>query len=148
MKNTVILGCLLSVSVIACSNSMPATDVPSVVVNSFKAKFPKATHVEWEKEGVHYEAEFDLGRVDHTAQITADGKITMLKKELANSKLPGAIQTTLKNKYNTYRTDDVELIEKDGATYYQVELESNGKADMKLVLLPAGSENPSMPFWD
>lgn len=148
MKNTIFMACLLSVSMIACSNSIPATEVPSIALNSFKSKFPKAMKVEWEKVDAHYEAEFELGNIEHAVQLTGDGKLIMQKKEIDVSNLPANINTLLKNNFSTYFTDEIEWVEKNGLAYYQVELESNGKPDKKLVLSANGSENTSIPYWD
>ena len=148
MKSIVFIVCISSVFMIACGNSIPATDVPSVVLNSFKSKFPEALKVEWEKVDTHYEAEFELSSTDHAARLTTDGKLIIQKKEIHASNLPANIRSLLRNKFNTYFTDDIEWVEKDGLAYYQIELESNGKPDKKLVLSANGSESPAISFWD
>ena len=42
---------------------------------------------------------------------------------------------------------DVELLEKDGVSYYQVELEAKGKKDVNLVLGTDGTEQ-KIDYWD
>lgn len=133
---------------IACSDRISATDVPSVVLNSFKSKFPKAIKIEWEKVDTHYEAEFESESIEHAAQLTIDGKLIMQKREIDPSNLPASTNNLLKKKFQTYFPDDTELVEKDGFAYYQVELESTGKPDQKVVLTLDGIESPSIPYWD
>jgi hypothetical protein len=82
MKKAVIIACMLSISITACSDSISATDVPSVVLNSFKSKFPEAMKVEWEKVDTQFEAEFKSGNTDHAARLTADGRLIIHKKEI------------------------------------------------------------------
>jgi hypothetical protein len=45
----------------------------------------------------------------------------------------------LNTDYGGYKIDDSAVIEKDTLTYYQAELESKGKKDLKLVLHADGS---------
>lgn len=148
MRNVGVIAWLLSISLIACNDNISATDVPSVVLNSFKSKFPKATKIEWEKIDTHYEADFVSESIDRTAQLNIDGKLIMQKKEIDPSNLPPDISHMLKKRFHSYLTDDTEWVEKDGIAYYQVELESTGKPDQKLVLTSDGIESPFIPYWE
>lgn len=148
MKTLGIITGILGVSLAACSDNIRATDVPSVVLNTFKSNFPKAANVEWEKAEALYQAEFHYENKAHAVQLTSDGRLTMQKKEIDAASLPANVQTLLKQKFEGYTADDIEQLQNDGATYYQIELESTGKPDKKLVLSSNGVENTSIPFWD
>jgi hypothetical protein len=148
MKNAGFISFLLCICLSACGDNISANDVPSVVLNSFKSKFPNAMNIEWERADTHYEAEFETGSIDHAAQLTADGKLIMQKEDIEATNLPANISSLLKNKFRTYSTDQIERVEKDSFTYYQVELESIGKPEKKLVLSADQSENTSIPYWD
>ncbi|MES3017934.1 MAG: PepSY-like domain-containing protein [Bacteroidota bacterium] len=148
MKNLALIFCLLASSFVACSNNIPAKNVPSIVVNAFKADFPAADKVEWEKRKGNYEAEFKLDSVEHHAKFTADGRKLMQKKEITEGALPVVINSLLKSQFSNYLTDGIEQVIKDGITYYQVELETKGKPDKKIVFSADGKENSALPYWD
>jgi len=131
----------------ACSNDIPTKDVPSVILNTFKSQFPKALDIEWEKENNIYEVEFELENTDHTARYNTDGKLIIFKKDIHTSELPQAIKSVLSANFKDYVVDETELVKKGNATYYQLELESRGKRDKKLVFSEDGKENRSIKYW-
>jgi hypothetical protein len=47
------------------AQDVPSSQVPSVILNSFKEQFSKATDVEWELNGDQYNVEFDISSADH-----------------------------------------------------------------------------------
>ncbi|CAN5894862.1 hypothetical protein BH11BAC7_BH11BAC7_08990 [soil metagenome] len=53
-----------------------SSDVPSVVINAFNAKYPDAQGVEWmaeDKDGFYFAADFKTGVVEKAAQFKSDG---------------------------------------------------------------------------
>ncbi|MFD2164611.1 PepSY-like domain-containing protein [Paradesertivirga mongoliensis] len=148
MKTLIFITGIIGASLMACSDNIRATDVPSVVLNTFKTQFPTAAKVEWEKAEALYEAEFQLENTAHAVRLTADGRMAMQKKEIDASHLPITIQSLLKKNFGNYLAEDIEQVETNGLSYYQIELEKNGKPDEKLVLSSDGTENTSLPFWD
>jgi hypothetical protein len=99
--------------------------VPSVVVNAFQQKFPKAYDLEWEKKGEWYEVEFDLAFKDHKTVIDGAGKIVKHKEEISSSDLPAAVKEAIKHGFSRYKTDDACRIETEGIVIYKVELENS-----------------------
>lgn len=148
MKNFTLLILFTGIIMISCSDNIPATDVPSIVLNTFKTKFPKALDVGWKNNDALYTAEFEIGNIDHAVQLNSNGKIVIYKKEIGESELPGGIKALLSNKFKTYLTDEIEWVQRENLAYYQIELESNGKPEKKLVLLADGSEKHSITYWD
>ena len=123
----------------SCGDEIPVGDVPSLVQNSVKAKFPEAIDIDWKKNKVGYEAEFDLKNIEYNVHIDSTGKLILSKHDIKREEFPPAITTMLNTDYGGYKIDDAAVIEKDTLTYYQAELESKGKKDLKLVLLADGS---------
>lgn len=131
------------------SQDIAASSVPSTVMNTFKAKYPAANNVEWEKYSNYYEAELDLNdSTDVAVRIDNSGKLLMQKQEIAVGELPGNIMTAIQNQHSGYKVDDVDKLEKDGAVYYQVELERAFKRDVKRVFSANGQEIKGMAYWE
>lgn len=128
------------------AQDVPASQVPAAVTKAFKAKFPKTTGLEWEKKGNNYEAEFDVNLVDHKALYNDAGKLLMFKKDIRTSTLPAAVKRTIETQYKGFRVDDADLLEKDGVTYYQVELDGRPQ-DQKLVFTKDGKVNTALQYW-
>ena len=61
MKKQMILLFPLALLMFSCSGQRISKDkVPSLVLNTLKAKYPLANDVDWEKQGNLYEAELDI----------------------------------------------------------------------------------------
>lgn len=142
------MTCLVAVSFVACSNDIPEAKVPSVVLNSFKTDFPNATQVDWDKVKGNYVAEFEVETVDHEVKFSADGKKIMQKKDLIEASLPATIITSIKTNFSAYVLEEIEEVIKEGVTYYQVELDTKGKPDKKMVFSADGRETTTLPYWD
>ncbi len=138
---------LLGSTLTSCSQGTRLKDVPSVVKNTFEAKFVNASDVDWEKMGSAYEVEFEIKKADHKALIDATGNIKMHKQKISSGQLPGAIKNAISAKYANYRIDEAGLLQIGGVTYYQVEL--NGKPiDAKIVFSADGQENETVSYWE
>lgn len=138
MKTQLISLLFAGISIVSWAQEPPKSQVPSVVLNSFNNKFPSATGVEWEQKQGSYEAEFDIGRVEHKVLIDASGKIIRHKEEIEKKQLPEAIHATIGKQYASYRIDDIDKIESDGKVTYKVELKSSS-GDRKVFFKEDGS---------
>src|SRR5690606_14144625 len=114
--------------------------------NAFKAKFPAATGLEWEKKGTRYEAEFHVNRIDHKAIFSETGQLEKYKHDIRAAELPEAVRNTINTNYKDYRIDDAERLEKDGVTFYQVELDGEPQ-DQKLIFTKDGKVDNSETYW-
>jgi hypothetical protein len=61
--------------------------------------------------------------------------------------LPKTIQEAVSRKFSKFRIDDADKLEKDGQTYYQVELDK-GLMEKKLVFTPDGVETNFFKYWN
>lgn len=121
----------------ATAQDIPQRDVPSVVLNAFQSKFTDATDLEWELKGELYKAEFEIGKRDHDVWIDKSGNIVKHKEDFPKSELPAAIRQTIEADFKGYRIDDVDKIEANGKTYFQVDLDGT-TGDRDVYFTPDG----------
>lgn len=89
---TAILFLVLSLSVgSAYAQKLKEADVPAAVKESFKKNYPTAKVEKWEKEGDFYEAEYEIGKVEHSVAMDATGNVHQNEMEIAVSALPKTI---------------------------------------------------------
>jgi len=114
-----ILTLFVSVTLLSC-----AQDTPTQVAEAFKTKFPTAKSVKWEKENEkEWEAEFEMDGKEYSANFSLDGTWLETEHEIKNNELPEAVKMTLKNEFEGYEIEEIEISEKTNATAYEVELE-------------------------
>jgi len=148
MKILLISTLALALVSSSCSRNINASKVPSVVVNALQAKYASATNVEWEKTKTGYEAELVLNNAEVSALIDPSGKILAQKWDVTSNDLPPAVLTFIAAQYNSYKIEDAEKLETNGAIYYQVELDKAAKKEVKLVLNTDGTVQQNLAFWD
>lgn len=130
----------------SCAQDVKQSLVPSIVLNTFQQKFPKAYDVEWEKKGDFYEVEFDMGFKDHKVLIDTNGKMVKHKQEISSFDLPSVVKDKIAKSYPNYKMDDIDRIEIDGMVVYKIELE-NRLEEKKIYIKGNGEllESP-LPF--
>ena len=133
-------------SLYSYSQDIPGSKVPSVVLNTVQAKFGIANKIEWEKKNTLYEAEFKKDSIEYAVYIDPAGKLVMYKMDISENELPAAVSKIISTEYIGYKIDDTEKVEKDGTTYYQVELEGKGKQDLELVFSADGKLATQMNY--
>lgn len=106
-----------------CSQNIPQTKVPSLVINAFQQRYPQATDMEWEKDGSLYSVEFEVLKVDHELCIDEKGNIVKHKQEISQNELPFAIKKTLEIRYSNAQIDDIDKIDDGSNVYYIIEFE-------------------------
>ncbi|MXV38325.1 hypothetical protein GO491_06485 [Flavobacteriaceae bacterium Ap0902] len=131
MKNKILTIASLFVLGLGTSyaQEIAQNQVPDVIQTSFQQKFPKASDIEWEKEGNLYKVEFEIGwSQDYDAWYDARGNLVKYKAEVAEKDLPAAITNAIKSNYPVYKIDDADMYVENGKTVYKIEIE---KADEK-----------------
>ena len=147
MKKSLLLFSAMTCAVAACGQNIKTAVVPSLVMNTFQTTFSNATDIEWEKHKEFYVVDFELGTIEHEVKISPSGKISQQKQDISVSELPKTIQEAVSRKFSKFRIDDADKLEKDGQTYYQVELDK-GLMEKKLVFTPDGVETNSFKYWN
>lgn len=145
-KGVIILlssACILS----SCDNDISKSKVPSVVLNTVEARYA-SSEVEWEKHGNVYEAEVDLNdSTELSARIDASGKLLMQKQDISIAELDSVVMKSIQSRFRDYRIEYVERVQKDGSTFYQVQLDKKGHKDLKLVFTVDGNEEKNFSYW-
>ena len=129
MKKIIFLAGGLFYSAMTFAQDIRANEVPSVVLNTFKQKFPKAADVEWELKDQLYNVEFEVDRVDYEAWINSTGSIVKHKKDIRENELPKSVSATISKNYKGYKVDDAERIGTGGKFLYKVELKTASKEE-------------------
>lgn len=126
MKKIIFLGLILTGSVFQTySQDIFQSQVPSLVLNSFQQKFPKASDIEWEMKGNQYKAEFETGFFkDHEVWFDEKGEMVKHKEEVSKSDLPDAIQEAIKANFSKYRVDDIEKVTEKESVIYRIEMKT------------------------
>ena len=146
MKSTILVVTASLFFLYSCSQDIPNSKVPSVVLNTVQAKFGSANKIEWEKKNDLYEAEFKKDSIEYAVYIDLAGKLVMYKIDIKENELPAAVSSIVHTEYVGYKIDDAEKIEKEGVTWYEVELEGKGKKDLKLNFAADGKFVPEMSY--
>ena len=146
MKSTILVVTASLFFLYSCSQDIPNSKVPSVVLNTVQAKFGSANKIEWEKKNDLYEAEFKKDSIEYAVYIDLAGKLVMYKIDIKENELPAAVSSIVHTEYVGYKIDDAEKIEKDGVTWYEVELEGKGKKVLKLNFSADGKLAPEMSY--
>jgi uncharacterized membrane protein YkoI len=138
MKTVSLFIAAIGFAFMSCGQDIPESKIPSVVLNAVKAKYPGASDIDWEKKKDFYEAEFDMDSTEHEFHIDANGKIIEHKREISLSELPAAVQNVLKSGYPGHGIGEVDMIEKQGQVFYELELEAKGQKDKKVTFSSDG----------
>jgi len=106
------------------AQDIEANQVPSVIINNFKKEFPKASDIEWERQGNQYSVEFEIGfYTDYEAWFNTSGDLIRYAEEISRTDLPQEIKDAINNQYQGYKIDDtIKFIENNIETY-SVEIE-------------------------
>lgn len=135
MKKHMLIIPFLSMTMLSQAQDIMQSQVPSVVVNIFHTAFPKATDVEWEMDGMHYNVEFETGwNVDHEIWYTATGEMVRHKEDIPVSELPTAVRQRIDTDFSGYSIDDLERITEGSNTSFKMELNSLMKQDWDVVI--------------
>ena len=103
--------------------------------------YPKAIHIEWERENGMYEAEFILDNKGYDALFQEDGTWIRTETEinLRVTPLPQPVIQYIDANYTTWTIDEVSLIDSPQGEYYRIELEKKGQPDVELFIRPDGT---------
>lgn len=118
------------------------SDVPQAVMNTFEAKFPNVTSVEWEKKSGYYVADFWQEGIETHVWIDtkADWKMTELDFGTNLGLLPDAVKNAFLNgQYANWRVDDIDKYERPDKIFYLIEIETKGQQDRDLFFAEDGS---------
>jgi len=140
MKNIILAFVLcLAVNVVTLAQKIKMANLPEPIKAAFKVKFPAATGVKWEKENdKEFEAEFKLGKVEHSAKFDATGNWIETETEIEKSDLPVSALEYIAKNYTGYHIDEAEKVEHSTkGNLFEVEVEK-GESEMELIFDSTG----------
>lgn len=123
----------------SCAQDISAHRVPSVVLNAFQQKFPKASDLEWERKGKNYEAEFEMNFRDHKVLLDSTGVVVLHKEEVSVNALPEAVKQAIRRDFPDYTIDDADRITSGAQVLLKVELEK-GEEDRTVYFSESGKQ--------
>ncbi len=118
----------------------PDPNMPEAAATRFKADYPDVTDAKWEKEGDRYEVEWVVNDMEMEVIYDKEGNVLAKEWEIPMDSLPKTVMKYLKTNHPDRKFDEAEMVEKEGARFYELEFEADGKetellfsADGKLV---------------
>ena len=134
VKVLAIFGIAASLVMMACD--MYDDGIPSKAIRKeFKAKYPDAKDVEWDREGTYWSVSFETGsyqnRIDHEALFDGTGKWVMTETEVYVYDVPQSVKDALSAdpEYGTLPLEDreVEYYQTPSGNFYRFDLVSGGR---------------------
>jgi hypothetical protein len=124
MKNLIIILALSLGFGSAYAQKLKEADVPAAVKESFKKSYPAAKVEKWEKEGDLYEAEFMVGKVEHSVGMNAAGNVIETEMEIDVKDLPKAVSDYVtKNMPGKKIKEASKITTADGTNNYEAEVD-------------------------
>ncbi len=121
--------------------------VPKAVVDAVKARFPdaeiKGAEKETEEGKLYYEIEILNKKEEMDVELTTDGAITEIEKDVDYKDLPKAVSQALEAKYPKAEFDEVEEVTKvdkktEKLAYYEVQVKTADKKHYEVQVDPDG----------
>jgi len=149
MRYALALSTMIAFSLVAANSpasgkeeEIPLDQVPKVVVDAVKARFPGAKLTDAVKESENgkttYEVELEYKDQEYTVSATADGKITEIEREIEIDDLPKAVVDAIKKKYPGAEMEGAEEITVDDKTTYEVVIETADEKDVEVTVDASG----------
>lgn len=114
--------------------------IPAVVTDAFKAKYAKATGVEWKDKLTAFEADFTSGDKEMKASFTTKGEWIKTESKFAYDDLPSNVKDGFKkSKYADLAPSEATLIDdKDKGALYKVVVKKNEYTKRNLLFTKTG----------
>ena len=128
MKTLILVIAACTMGGYVSAQKMAENQVPAIISKNFKAKFPAAKDVKWEKEADDFEANFEINKVETSALYDAKGNLKEIESEIEKSDLPKAVSETLARDFKNYKIEETSKIEKNGVITYEAEVEKGEKS--------------------
>jgi hypothetical protein len=124
MKKLIFVMCCLFCAMVSYGQDIKETEVPSVVLNTFKQQYAKAMDVEWKLKAGIYKVEFEIGKDEHELWLEKTGKVIKHKEEIKATQLPQEVIATINKDYKGYKIHDPSKTDNAGIVTYKLELKN------------------------
>lgn len=135
MKKLVLMTFAAMITSLTFAQKSQEKDVPTPVKTAFQKNFPHAKVEKWEKEGVNFEAEFELNKTEQSVLFDANGNLLETEVEIKLTQLPKGVLEYVKANYNGQKLKEAaKITDAKGTVTYEAEIkgmdllfDSNGK---------------------
>ncbi|MCF0055844.1 PepSY-like domain-containing protein [Dyadobacter sp. CY356] len=124
MKKLIFVAFMMFYAAVSFGQDIKETEVPSVVLNTFKQQYAKAEKVEWKQKAGLYKVEFKIVKDDHELWLDKTGKIVKHKQEIKADQLPKEVTAVIAKDYKGYTVHDPKKTDNAGVVTYKVELKT------------------------
>jgi hypothetical protein len=128
MKRALSFSILLAIVCTPAWSQVLASDqVPAVVAQAMRVKFPTVQTVEWKlKTDKNYEAEFSLKGIDYAVKFDASGKWLESEYAIPRSVVPKAVLDATAAKFKGYKITEIQRLQRwnDERPVYELHLEN------------------------
>lgn len=100
-------------------------DVPDAVKAKFAEMFPDVKNIKWEKEKTNYEAEFEVQKVETSAEFDESGAWLQTETHLDADKLPDSIKDYFAKKLPGKKIAEASVVSlANGSVCFEAEVEN------------------------
>jgi hypothetical protein len=135
MKKLALMMVAAMITSLTFAQKLQEKAVPTPVKTAFQKNFTHAKVVKWEKEGINFEAEFELDKSEQSVLFDAQGSIIEKEIEIKISQLPNGVLDYVKTNYKGQSViEAAKITDAKGKVTYEAEIkgmdilfDSNGK---------------------
>ena len=133
MKTLVITVATLFLLGNAQAQKIKESEVPANVKEAFAKKYPGIKAEEWEKEGLDFEAEFDMNKGEYSAVFDANGMFKEEEQEIKITDLPKGIAAFCEKEFAGYKISEAaRIVDASNVVTYEAELKK-GKEEFDAI---------------
>jgi uncharacterized membrane protein YkoI len=110
---------------------------PKEVQDAFSEKYSSVQKVDWDQEEGEWEAEFKWEGTEMTVCFDNAGKWLETETEVKKKDVPSAIMEAINQKYEGWKIEEIEMIEKPDFKGYELALEK-GETETEILISEAG----------
>lgn len=125
MKKLVLMVVVAIITSLTFAQKIQEKEVPAVVKTSLQKLYPNAKDVKWDKEKEHYEASFDLNKIDNSILFDTNGNVVETEVEIALNQLPKGILEYIKQHYAGESVREAaKITDAKGTVTYEAEIKA------------------------
>ena len=135
----ILIVLLITSIVTAQEKKISESEVPKVVVDSFRIKYPEVKTIRWVSEDNNYEVTFKLEGIKYEANYSSKGEWIETARTFKKLELPDSVKTTLQSgDYAKWKIISLQKVETpEYKLLYMVEVSKN-KESKELYFTPEG----------
>jgi hypothetical protein len=140
MKKVITLISVLSLGFgsYASAQYIDGKDLPSNISEDFSYKYPNLSNVDWEKNGKHYKATFDVEKYAHEVVYDQTGKVLSQEFTLPVTNLPSDIFSGIKKNFPAVQLQEADQIVENGKISFKLNLKDENNETEKVIMTPDG----------